>query len=388
MMIKELHILDEAYGIRQGSRSDLRREVQEEVQKMRLKIAGSQGAISNLRKIKRLADHFFYNDPQGWDTFLNRMDKGELTIAKAVNFLKDKLAHESRERHPHLVPACNSEYTLYNSDSFGFEGLEDASVQCIVTSPPYYKMRDYNLGSNELGKEDTPWKFAKRLADFMNQAKRVLKSDGSLFVNLGDKVEEGNYTLSPQMFAILMKQNGWILNDEIVWTKSHCRPSPDVRANRNHEYIYHFVLNREFKYFPNAMTGRHQFPGSMRNSTVVTYKAQNDVRSRICTELGVPIEHTATYPEFIPLMAIKLSTEPGDLVVDPFTGSGTTGIVSLELGRKFVGYELNPEYFNVASTLIQHHINVSTRPAVQTSNDPVEVVAEIEDADQVEFVFE
>jgi ParB/RepB/Spo0J family partition protein len=385
MIIRELSVLDDAYGVRQGTRSDLRQEVVKEFQKLRLKIAGSQNAISNLRKVKKCADVAFENDPQGWDQFLRKMDSGEISVASAIRKLSAKVLEQARERHRHLITAPDAGFSLYNKDSFGFDEVADDSVQCIVTSPPYFRFRDYGMGDNQLGKEATPQVFAKRLADFFNQAKRVLKPGGSMFVVLGDKVEQGSYTMSPQMFAIQMRQNGWIINDEIVWTKTHTRPSPPIRTNRSHEYVFHFVLNSEFKYFPNGLIGAQRYPGRLKNSNVITGQSNTAQRARICEEHGVAFNHTSTYPEFIPLMAIQLSTEPGDLVLDPFTGTGTSGIVAMEMGREFVGYELNPEFFTVANTLLTHfrHTSTASTPPVQNDVAPTSEAGQADELNEL-----
>ena len=364
LIIKELSILDEVYDIKQGSRSDLRREVLEEVQKLRLNIAGSQGAMANLRKIKRLADSVYMDNPKGWDKFLNKMDSGELSVSAALKKLTAKHDEQVRERHPHLISRSNSECSIFNRDSFDFEGVEDASVQLIVTSPPYFKMRDYQIGPNQLGQESTPEIFASRLANFLNQAKRVLRPDGSLFVNLGDQVIDGTYTMSPYLFALEMKRIGWILNDELVWIKTNGRPGSTKRTIRSHESFFHFVLNPDFKYFQDGLSGVQKYPGRVKNSTIITSSAASDQmqRAKICEDKGVPYDHTATFPEYIPLVAIQLTTEPGDLVLDPFMGAGTTGIVCHELKRDFVGFELNPNNFLAADTLLTHYRHISTRP--------------------------
>jgi DNA modification methylase len=367
LIIKELAYLDEAYGIRQGSRSDLQREVFEEVQKWKETLAGSASAMQRLRRINRIGTVAFENNPKGWDDFLGKLDSGDYSITKGLEFLRAKIQETLKQKHNFLMNEHPTNHKLFNKDAFGFEEVEDNSVQCIVTSPPYYKMRDFGLGKKQIGQEKSPLKYARRLADFMNEAKRVLKPDGSMWVILNDTNIDGCYTITPHLFAHFMVRHGWILNDEIIWRKANPFPSTANRAVRAHETIFQFVLNKDFKY--NDISNdpkRFTYRGATNNNFFIVPAVNNARKAKICENMGVKFDHHATYPDYIPLIPILLSTDPGDLVMDMFAGTGTTGIVAMQVGRDFVGYEMNPEYHQVAETLLTHYESLNQKFDEQT----------------------
>jgi DNA modification methylase len=362
IIIKELSYLDEVYGIRQGSRTDLRKDVFEEVEKWKETLAGSRNAMQRLRKIQRMSTVAFENKPGDYDKFLKKLDDGTYTITRGLELLRELVQKAMQVKHSHLMNLRESAHNIYLKDAFGFEEVADQSVQCIVTSPPYFRMRDFGLGDNQLGQERSPKKFAFRLAEFMDESRRVLKPEGSLWVVINDTVHEGCYTISPHLFAMYMMKKGWILNDEIIWRKANPTPTTARRTVRANEFIFHFVLNREFKY--NDISNdpkRFTYRGQMSNNFMLVPSVNNAQKRRICAENGVRFTHSATFPEYVPLIPILLTTDPGDLVMDMFAGTGTTGIVAKQVNRDFVGYEMNPEYFNIANTLLTHYKSLSMR---------------------------
>jgi hypothetical protein len=119
--------------------------------------------------------------------------------------------------------------------------LEDKSVASIVTSPPYFSMRDYGNGENELGLEKDHEDYINNLINIFKECRRVLKDDGSLMVNINEKVENGSYRGVVHQFVGMMLNNGWDLNDEIIWLKNNPVYTGGNRTVRSHEYIFHFV---------------------------------------------------------------------------------------------------------------------------------------------------
>lgn len=127
--------------------------------------------------------------------------------------------------------------------------IEDNSVRCCITSPPYYKCRDYGH-KKQIGLEDTPLKYAEKLGHVFELLKPKLKEDGNLFVNIGDKYENKSLMLLPAIFAETLKLNGWFLRNSIIWHKPNFQPSPvkDRLANA-YEYVFHFTkIDKDYYY--------------------------------------------------------------------------------------------------------------------------------------------
>ena len=158
-----------------------------------------------------------------------------------------------------------------------------------------------------------------------------------------------------------MIKRGWILNDEILWTKSNPKYSPGKRSVRSHEYIFHFVKSEDFYYDDTWLDGvedktntfsygtNNLFPKlisgiDFRDGVVKTSVATTEYLRDKCKERGFFLNHTAVYPGVIAMIPILSTTKPGDIVLDIFNGTGTTGEVSIKLDRKYVGYEYNSEY--------------------------------------------
>lgn len=307
--------------------------------------------------------------------------------------------------------------------------IADESIQCCVTSPPYYGLRDYGV-AGQIGLEDTPEQYVERLVEVFREVRRVLKDDGTLWANLGDSYGTGasgqNFLAStgstaaatidnagdfghkkqasikgfykqllgiPWRVAFALQADGWCLRQDIIWSKPNCMPeSVTDRCTKAHEYI--FLLSKSAKYYYDAeaikepaqewsgqaatfaRTGpvsEHILPGQ---SAAVHRPDRNDKQSghgrryagfnerwgaapqsslrnkrsvwTVATE-PYPEAHFATYPTKLIEPCILAGSRPGDTVLDPFNGSGTTGFVSLKHGRHYVGIDLNEEYLNLSN---------------------------------------
>ena len=251
--------------------------------------------------------------------------------------------------------------------------LESCSVQCIVTSPPYWGLRDYD-NDEQLGQETTPEAFVSNLADIFEEGKRVLRDDGTAWINIGDTyfgakggawVGDNSITTEdtgseyrikkkappkhkylkikdlagvPWKFAIEMQKRGWYLRQDIIWHKPVPMPeSVNDRLQKSHEHIFLFSKKKNY-YFDAMAIARPSIDGDrlVRLQDVWTIPTSNYQGA-----------HFAVFPTKLPELCIKAGTKEGDVVLDPFMGSGTTAYVSQRLSRKWIGIELNPKYAEI-----------------------------------------
>ena len=268
--------------------------------------------------------------------------------------------------------------------------IEAKSVQAIVTSPPYWGLRDYNA-EGQLGEELVPEDFVRKLTALFNKSKRILKDDGTVWVNIGDTyfgakgghwdggnsitndVTGSNYRMQrkappkhprlkikdltgvPWMFAFSMQKDGWYLRQDIIWHKPN--PMPEAvkdRCVKSHEYIFLFSLKPKYYFDYEAIQEKAKYVGDSKREIPLAasmaaesqptqeYRNKRDVWSINTAQSGEA--HFAVFPEKLPELCIKAGTKEGDVVLDPFMGSGTTASVAKRLGRKWIGIELNEEY--------------------------------------------
>ncbi len=284
--------------------------------------------------------------------------------------------------------------------------LPSGSVDCCVTSPPYYHLRDYGV-EGQLGLEDTPDQYIEKLIAVFREVRRVLKDSGTLWINIADtymgsgngRNKDGLYNpkschnvnsrgqkmgrivklgkdLSsnkpkdligiPFMLALALKEDGWYLRQDIIWNKSNPMPeSVKDRCTRSHEYI--FLLTKSRKYFfdsnaikepcigknnipPAGSKGTQGSPNSRRrigNKRIIDTKLRSKRDVWTVATHGARVEgfeHYATFPPDLIKPCILAGCPVGGTVLDPFVGSGTTLVVSQRCGRNGIGIELNPEY--------------------------------------------
>jgi site-specific DNA-methyltransferase (cytosine-N4-specific) len=240
--------------------------------------------------------------------------------------------------------------------------LPDGVFQTCVTSPPYWSLRDYSI-SGQIGLEASVEDYIRSLVEVFEQVGRVLKNDGTLWLNIGDSYTSGGRTWRapdkknrgramdirpptpdglkpkdlvgvPWRLAFALQAAGWYLRADIIWNKPNCQPeSVKDRPTRSHEYLFLFSKSERYYYDIDAERG----PNGRNLRTVW------DIPTQACRDA-----HFATFPLPLTEPCIKIGSRPGDLVLDPFIGSGTTGLAALRTGRRFLGVELNPEYLRIA----------------------------------------
>ena len=254
--------------------------------------------------------------------------------------------------------------------------LDSESIDVVITSPPYYGLRNYGV-ENQIGLEKTPIGYIDNLLNIFRECKRVLKKTGSCWVNMGDSYDKNKSLLGiPERFVLGMIPQGWIRRNTIIWHKNNCMPSSVMdRFTIDFEYFYFFTKSQKYyfetQYEPSQDTAKrikntiggpknalHNHGSSSRTygKTVKQISLNPNGRIKRCVWSISPKSfkeaHFATYPEKLIETPIKACCPENGIVLDPFFGAGTTGLVAKKLGRKYIGIELNPEYVEIANNRI------------------------------------
>jgi len=255
-------------------------------------------------------------------------------------------------------------------DSIIFEGdalhvlqlLPSKSIQCVVTSPPYWGLRDYNM-PDQIGLESTLPQFINRLLGVFSEVRRVLRDDGVFWLNIGDGYTSGNRGWRapdeknparamamrpntpeglkrkdllgiPWRLAFALQDDGWYLRTDIIWHKPNVMPeSVRDRPTRAHEYLFMFSKSEHYYYDRESI---------------------KELNGRNCRSVwsvntqAFPGAHFATFPPKLIEPCIRSSSRQGDFILDPFFGSGTVGVVAQQFNRHYVGIELQPSYVEIA----------------------------------------
>jgi len=272
---------------------------------------------------------------------------------------------------------------IFEGDAlYTLQNLPSESIQCVVTSPPYWGVRDYGI-DGQIGLEDTLSQFINKLVAIFAEIKRILKPNGVLWVNVGDSYTSGNRGYRapdkknkaramsirpdtpeglkrkdllgiPWRVAFALQDDGWFLRSDIVWYKPNAMPeSVKDRPSKAHEYL--FMLSKSEQYFYDREAVKEiGVSGKLRNRRSVW---------SINTQ-GFPGAHFATFPIELIRPCILSSSMKDSFVLDPFAGAGTVGVVCQDLQRNFVGIELNSEYVSIALDRISQVRNHLIRVAV------------------------
>lgn len=333
---------------------------------------------------------------------------------------------------------------IYNQDCIeGLKGLTDGSVNCCITSPPYYGLRDYSV-DGQIGLEKTPEEYIDKMVAVFNEVKRVLKKEGTLWLNIGDSYcasrtgsgDQASSTLQggksnqveagkrpnkrpgnglkakdligiPWMLAFALRSDGWYLRQDIIWHKPNPMPeSVTDRCTKSHEYI--FLLSKSAKYYYDQdaikqliqdssvkrllqnienQNGSERVPGKTNGNmkaVIKGYKHRGEGDKKLSGHSGnfdsngvligdgkankrsvwtvntMPYSeaHFATFPEDLIVDCIKAGCPEDGIILDPFMGAGTTGLVARKLHRNFIGFELNPEYIRIAERRLKNELGM------------------------------
>jgi len=241
--------------------------------------------------------------------------------------------------------------------------LPAESVHSVMTSPPYWNLRDYDH-ADQLGLEPDSDDYVSNIADVMDEVKRVLRPDGSLWLNLGDTYDDKDLQQIPARVALELQRRGWILRNRVTWAKPNPMPqSVKDRLNNTTEAVFHFVKNKDYWYDLDAVREPHEQDNAFekkRGSITRNGKPGNECEPEPhpagknpgdvfeVTTKPFPDAHFAVYPPELCEKPIKATCPEGGVVLDPFAGAGTTLLKAKELGRDYIGIELNPEYADMA----------------------------------------
>lgn len=300
--------------------------------------------------------------------------------------------------------------TLWHGDALAVTaGLPDGSVDCVVTSPPYFGLRDYGV-DGQLGAESTPAEYVENLRALFAEIHRVLADDGTAWLNLGDSYATGskwggstggkhvralhgeggggrgrtrpglpdkNLIGIPWRVAFALQDDGWVIRQEVIWAKRNCMPEAVTdRPSRSHETV--FLLTKKPRYWYDADAIREESDPEQQAHNeryAKVYAAQSDrakttgqpgnqnsagVHSRpgkpgrnarsVWTISSQPFAgaHFATMPPALAERCVLAGCKPGGTVLDPFSGSGTTGLAAAKHGRRYIGIDLNADYLDLS----------------------------------------
>lgn len=250
--------------------------------------------------------------------------------------------------------------------------IPEGVFQCCITSPPYWGLRDYGI-EGQIGAENDPEAYIADLVSIFREVRRTLRNDGTLWLNIGDSYTSGDRRWRapdkknagramsyrpptprglkpkdligiPWRLALALQADGWFLRSDIVWNKPNCQPeSVRDRPTRAHEYV--FLLSKAESYFYDFEAIRE--PSSNGN------EAKNRRTVWNINTNGFHGAHFAVFPPELVKVCLSAGSKPGSLILDPFFGSGTVGLVCREYGRECYGIELSPEYVKMAVDRIE-----------------------------------
>lgn len=248
--------------------------------------------------------------------------------------------------------------------------LPDWAANCIVTSPPYFGLRDYG-NDGQYGAESSPAEYVETMRALFSELSSALTEDGTLWLNLGDTYDKDKNLLGiPWQVAFALQRDGWILRNDIIWHKPNAMPtSVKDRMGTRHEHLFLFTKSQKYWFdltpvreplmHPNAVGkgirfggnkaegyGRATYSGSEYVGDPSVGRNPGDVWSMPTKPFSE--SHFAVFPPELPERCILAGCKPGGTVLDPFSGSGTTGMAATKHGRKYIGIDLNAEYHDIA----------------------------------------
>ncbi|TAK66083.1 MAG: site-specific DNA-methyltransferase [Bacteroidetes bacterium] len=247
----------------------------------------------------------------------------------------------------------------------------DDSINLIVTSPPYADRREKTYGGI------APEKYVEWFLPITNELKRVLRLDGSFVLNIKEKAENGERHTYVLELILEMRKQGWLWTEEYVWHKRNSYPGKWPNRFRDAwERCIHFTKNKKFAmYQESVMVPVGNWAQKRLSKLSDTDKRRDESKTKsgfgknisnwLNREMVYPTnvlhlatessntKHSAAYPISLPIWFIRLFTKEGDIVLDPFIGSGTTAIACKELQRDYIGIDILKEYCELAEARLK-----------------------------------
>ena len=374
-ILKEYELLKEKYSIKQGVRTDLNDELRKEKELLINSIPLSGSKLSRLSSIKRMANELYGEESETAKKIWEEID----SKAKSVDSVYKSLLNKTKKKAnklvvPEFYELIREKAKIYNKSCASMTEVESNSIACVISSPPYYDMRDYGNGEDERGAEKQVIDYINGLVNDYEDCRRVLKDDGSLWVNINDCVRKSSYNAIGHRFVLAMIEKGWNFNDELIWLKSNPTYTFGDRSVRSHEYIFHFTKSKEFYYddswmqseFENSQTAIYGCRGDnakllsaidFRDGVLKTNGANIEKLRRDCkVENGINLTHSATFPIEVPTICILSTSRPGDTILDCHNGTASSGESALLFGRSYNGYELNPEFIMASEVRLSNYL--------------------------------
>lgn len=262
--------------------------------------------------------------------------------------------------------------TLHHGDALEVaRTLASGSVDCIVTSPPYYGLRDYGH-EGQYGLEETPAAYVETMRALFSELRRVLADDGTLWLNIGDSYGKGKQLIGiPWLVAHALQADGWILRNDIIWAKTNPMPtSVTDRVSNTYEHIflisksasYSFDLDSIREPYATSSVERYKYAFSLSgpsragganvtervSGTALNHRGKNPGDVWSVGPKPFKGAHFAVMPPEIARRAVVAGCKPGGTVLDPFSGSGTTGLVARESGRDYIGIDISADYLQLS----------------------------------------
>jgi site-specific DNA-methyltransferase (adenine-specific) len=360
-ILAEYEILEAEYPVGRGCRTDLDPIKKNNAEKKKA-LNISKAKLNQLKAIKVLAKELYSDNLTEYNKIWSDIDSEKSSISNVIKGLKKrKQIIENEISIPKSFDLITEIVKIYNKSCQKMVEIMDKTIACIICSPPYFQMRDYGTGEEQRGLEKDIDAYINGLVQDFEDCKRVLKDNGSLWVNINEPVVEKQYCAISHRFVLAMKERGWIFNDEWLWIKPNPQFTQAKRSVRSHEYIFHFVKSKEYYYDKSWLTSLSDKSNSISIGTkgkIANLISSMDFRDNIikepgnnmsvlrkkCKENGFNLTHTAGYPITIPLIAILTSSKVGDTILDIYAGTSTTGEAALATKREYVGYEIKPEF--------------------------------------------
>lgn len=388
-LIHQAEIILGVLGFSQGKKRDTIGDIESDVEfslvgKDRFQIAcqimGADISSVTLRKLIAVNDFVKNADEKVKNLgIIEKLDNGSIRPHQAYNAMKNYQEQYDQRGTNVLTETLDviggDNYTLYQKTCEDLSDIQDLSVQCIVTSPPYFQQRDYTrqeVIQNQIGLERTPDEFVDRLVNIHHGAYNKLKDTGSLFIVITDSYDKGRDLMVVEKLILKMVDSGWTFIQKWYWVKENQKPQSNIkRLLPNYEYVLHFVkdvkkyywrefihwVDGEFSLKPSSKQRElgkpregqswtlakpiKRFKSFMDGQHVRNVIEANGFRWNELKEIDPNYRHQAPFPSYIAMLPMLMTTKVGDTVLDIFNGTGTTTAVGLQLGRKVIGYDLD-----------------------------------------------